>query len=99
MKKILMMNIKDNVAICLNDLTADTLVNVSNKDGNISDEFAVLNDIPFAHKVALADIKSGDLVIKYGEIIGRVTQDITKGEWVHVHNVESTRARGDKNDN
>lgn len=45
--------------------------------------------IPAGHKYALRDIKAGEYVIKYGEIIGRATQDIQKGEWVHTHNVKS----------
>ncbi|MBR2341633.1 MAG: altronate dehydratase [Clostridia bacterium] len=45
--------------------------------------------IPAGHKYALKDIKQGDYVIKYGEIIGRATQDIAEGEWVHTHNVKS----------
>lgn len=45
--------------------------------------------IPAGHKYALYDIKKGEYVIKYGEIIGRATQDIVKGEWVHTHNVKS----------
>ena len=47
------------------------------------------NEIPAGHKYALRDIKQGDYVIKYGEIIGRATADIKKGEWVHTHNVKS----------
>ena len=45
--------------------------------------------IPAGHKYALCDIPKGEYVIKYGEIIGRATQDIAKGEWVHTHNVKS----------
>ena len=36
--------------------------------------------IPAGHKYALCDIQKGEYVIKYGEIIGRATQDIAKGE-------------------
>lgn len=46
-------------------------------------------DIPAGHKYALRDIKKGESVIKYGEIIGRATADIKSGEWVHTHNVKS----------
>lgn len=46
-------------------------------------------DIKAGHKYALCDIKCGDFVIKYGEVIGRATADIKKGEWVHTHNVRS----------
>ena len=45
--------------------------------------------IPAGHKYALKKICKGETVIKYGEIIGRATQDIAEGEWVHTHNVKS----------
>ena len=45
--------------------------------------------IPAGHKYALCGIQKGECVIKYGEIIGRATQDIKAGEWVHTHNVKS----------
>ncbi len=47
------------------------------------------NEIPAGHKYALRDIKAGEYVIKYGEIIGKATADIKAGEWVHTHNVKS----------
>ena len=52
-------------------------------------------DIPFGHKVALTDIPRGTPVLKYGEQIGLATHDIARGQHVHVHNIESTRGRGD----
>ena len=45
--------------------------------------------IPAGHKYTLRDISEGEYIIKYGEIIGRATQDIQIGEWVHTHNVRS----------
>ena len=45
--------------------------------------------IPAGHKYALRPIASGEYVVKYGEIIGRATEDINVGEWVHTHNVKS----------
>ena len=46
-------------------------------------------EIPAGHKYALRAIAKDDYVIKYGEIIGRATQNIAEGEWVHTHNVKS----------
>ncbi|MBQ8725764.1 MAG: altronate dehydratase [Clostridia bacterium] len=46
-------------------------------------------DIPAGHKFALKDIIKGEAVIKYGEVIGRATTFIKKGEWVHTHNLKS----------
>lgn len=33
--------------------------------------------------------------MKYGESIGGASQDIKKGEYVHIHNMEARRGRGD----
>lgn len=55
----------------------------------------LIDDVPRGHKVALSDIPKGTGVLKYGEVIGVTTQDVRRGEHVHVHNVESQRLRGD----
>jgi (2R)-sulfolactate sulfo-lyase subunit alpha len=48
-------------------------------------------DVPIGHKIALADIKSGDTVWKYGQDIGQAKADIRRGEHVHVHNLKTKR--------
>jgi (2R)-sulfolactate sulfo-lyase subunit alpha len=48
-------------------------------------------DVPIGHKIALADIKSGDTVWKYGQDIGKAVADIKEGEHVHVHNLKTKR--------
>ena len=52
--------------------------------------------IPFGFKIALKDILAGEEVIKYGQVIGRSTTCIHSGELVHIHNIEGTRGRGDR---
>lgn len=49
------------------------------------------NAIPLGHKIALVDIKKGQKVIEYGEVIGMAVQDISEGSHVHVHNIKSLR--------
>ena len=49
----------------------------------------VEQDIPFGHKIALININQGELIKKYGQIIGIATQDIKRGDWIHVHNIKS----------
>ncbi|WP_157017982.1 UxaA family hydrolase [Mesorhizobium xinjiangense] len=39
------------------------------------------------HKVAVRSIAEGASVVKYGQAIGRATQAIGPGEWVHAHNL------------
>jgi altronate hydrolase len=42
---------------------------------------------PPGHKVALRELPVGTLVHKYGQVIGRTTVDVHRGEHVHVHNL------------
>jgi (2R)-sulfolactate sulfo-lyase subunit alpha len=49
------------------------------------------HDIPIGHKVALAELHSGDTVIKYGADIGRMVANAAPGDHVHVHNLKTTR--------
>ena len=46
--------------------------------------------------MAVNDIAEGGLCYKYGQVIGKATVEIKTGDYVHVHNCESTRGRGDK---
>ncbi len=80
---------RDNVAVALVDLPTLAHASVGGTDVQLRQA------VPFGHKVALADIQKGSPVIKYGEQIGIATRDISAGQHVHVHNVASTRGRGD----
>ena len=85
----------DNVAtIFANGITAGMEVDVRDKKGN-TQVIKVLDNVPYGHKIAIVDIKEGDHIMKYGESIGIATADIQRGDYVHVHNVDSARARGD----
>lgn len=44
--------------------------------------------VPRGHKMALVDIPKGQPVLKFGQIIGFASKDISAGEWIHEHNVE-----------
>ena len=70
-------------------------VELSNKDGSI-EKIKCIGNVPFGHKIAYKEIKKGEKIIKYGECIGGALCDIKKGEYVHVHNLEALRGRGDK---
>ncbi len=89
MKRAIRMDEKDNVATALNDIAEGDEITI---DGQ---EMVARQSIPFGHKTAVVPINRGEEVIKYGEVIGRATADIQKGEHVHVHNTESLRGRGD----
>ena len=95
LKLALKVNDKDNVAtIFANGITNGTEVEVRDKKGN-SEIVKVIGDVPYGHKIAVRDITKGELIFKYGEEIGITTKDVKKGEYVHIHNLDSMRGRGD----
>lgn len=88
MKRAMMISPKDNTVTALEDIAAGDEVNLASKSGQRGD-ITAKQAIPFGHKLALTSIAKGEKVLKYGEVIGLATQLISKGEHVHVHNVES----------
>jgi len=92
-RKAIVIDEKDNVATALANLKKEEVVEM--KVGPKLYTIKLVSAIPFGHKFALKKILKGEPIIKYGEVIGRATVDIEAGEHVHVHNVESLRARGD----
>ncbi len=87
----------DNVAtIFANGVKSGDPVEVRDKTGE-SEVLSVIGDVPYGHKIALADLNPGDRILKYGECIGAANTPIKKGEYVHVHNMDALRGRGDLN--
>ena len=85
----------DNVAtIFANGITDGTEVEVRDKKGN-SEIITVHGDVPYGHKIALRDMEPGEHIMKYGECIGAASHPISKGDYVHVHNLDALRGRGD----
>jgi (2R)-sulfolactate sulfo-lyase subunit alpha len=83
---------KDNVGVVVVEgLKAGTNMLCVVTHDNSSFELAVTADVPIGHKVALADLKTGDTAIKYGEDIGKFVADVEKGGHVHVHNLKTKR--------
>ncbi len=95
LKIALKVNDLDNVAtIFANGITDGMEVEIRDKKGNM-ESTKVIGDVPYGHKIAVKAISKGQQIIKYGEEIGVATHDIKVGEYVHVHNLDSMRGRGD----
>ena len=90
-EKAIILNARDNVATALTDLKAGTSLELDTGDKLLT--VKLTSAVPFGHKFSLAHLESGAPVIKYGEVIGTATSAINKGDYVHVHNVASTRGQ------
>jgi galactarate dehydratase len=72
----------DNVAIVVNafGLPAGTV---------FADGLTLLEFVPQGHKVALADIPQGGMVVRYGEGVGIALRPLPRGSWVEESRVET----------
>jgi len=83
----------DNVATSLRDIRVGEEAVVGVMDTTI--RILIREEIPYGHKFAIRQIARGNVVVKYGETIGRATSDIPSGANAHIQNIESLRGRGD----
>ncbi len=79
MKKYIVINKNDNVAVAIEDIFS----------GESLDGVKIVNDVKKGHKFSLCDIAKGEKIIKYGNPIGEAKCDIHKGEHVHSHNTRT----------
>ena len=74
---------RDDVAVAVRPLSAGGAVQI---DGA---RVVVREDIAAGHKIALRGIAAGEPVVKYGFPIGRASEPIAAGAWVHSHNLRT----------
>jgi len=82
---------KDSVVVAVEDIKKGEEVVVAYLDSPRLVKVRSLSDVPLGHKIALRNLKKGEVVLKYGEPIGIAVTDIREGEHVHVHNLRSAR--------
>jgi altronate hydrolase len=71
----------DNVAVAVRDLAAGATIEIG------GERTTLVTDVPAGHKVALGSLGVGAPVTKYGFPIGRTTEAVPAGAWVHSHNM------------
>lgn len=82
-RRAIVIDPRDNVATALEPLSPGDRVDAPGQP------VAVLAPIPRGHKVALRPIARGEVVVKYGEAIGKASRDIAAGEHAHTQNIDS----------
>lgn len=73
----------DNIAVARLEIASGTTVQVAGKSVTLQ------RALGFGHKIALRDIEAGEKIVKYGAPIGRATEAIPHGGYVHSHNLTS----------
>ena len=82
---LILLNPRDNVAVARVEIV----------EGHTFSELRIISRqaIPRGHKIALRDIPGGDVVVKYGQIIGVASSPIQAGDHVHLHNLVMAEGR------
>lgn len=81
-KSIIVIHPRDTVAVCLRKVDAGERLQLDNHR-----TLQVTQTILPGHKVAIADHRVGDPVLKFGWPIGEANSDISVGQHVHSHNL------------
>src|SRR5262245_27400162 len=80
-KKVLQLDVRDNVLIALGDLPAGDSVEFAGKT------YPLVSDVPAKHKFATEDLAESAPVVMYGVLVGKATQGIRRGEVLTLRNV------------
>jgi (2R)-sulfolactate sulfo-lyase subunit alpha len=81
----------DDVAVAIEDVPAGREAVAVAMDSGRRVTVTTRAEVPLGHKVALKDLTNGEDVHKYGVVIGHTTADVTTGDYVHTHNLRSSR--------
>ncbi len=79
--KILRLDGRDNVLVALTDLHKGETIRFSGND------YLLLSDVPAKHKFVTQDLSAGQDVIMYGVLVGKVTQNLQRGELLSTRNI------------
>jgi len=81
--QVLQVHPGDNVAVAIAPLAAGERVAAGGHEVEVRD------DVPVGHKLALRDLGAGEAVVKYGAELGRTTEAVPAGAWIHSHNLKT----------
>jgi altronate hydrolase len=76
--KAIRLHLDDNVVVAVISLAPGDTVN----------DVVVGETVPAGHKIASRNIKAGEAVLKYSQVIGYAASEIPAGRHVHSHNLE-----------
>jgi len=81
--RLILLSPEDNCLIAGARLDAGTQLDIE------GERVTLAHTIELGHKLARRDLAKDDKVLRYGAVIGHVTEDVRRGEHLHTHNLES----------
>ena len=81
--RLILLSPQDNCLIAGARLEAGTQVEIE------GERVTLAKTIDLGHKVARGAIRKDEKVLRYGAVIGHVTETVARGEHLHTHNLES----------
>ncbi|NND06385.1 MAG: UxaA family hydrolase [Saprospiraceae bacterium] len=82
-KLFIQLDESDNVLLATQSLAAGTLLHIAGQ------EIKLEKDLGLGFKIASCNIMRGEKIIKCGVSIGSATSNISIGELIHLHNLQS----------
>jgi altronate hydrolase len=82
MKKVLKIDIKDNVLVALTDLCKDDQISFE------GDEYVLQENIPAKHKFFMQNMSAGEEIFMYGVLVGKVQFSVKKGALMTTENTK-----------
>jgi altronate hydrolase len=80
-RKVLRLDVRDNVLVALTDLPKGQSVGLN------GESYQPLSDIPAKQKFLTRDVPSGGDVIMYGVLVGKATEDLRRGDLLSTRNI------------
>lgn len=80
----------DTVAVVVQHVDKGSIVAVTGPGDPMS--LTAGQTIPCYHKVSLAAVQPGQILLRNAIVIGHATAAINAGDWVHTHNLASLRS-------
>jgi (2R)-sulfolactate sulfo-lyase subunit alpha len=81
----------DHVGVAVSDIKAGEAAVGVFMDDDSTTEVVARADVPLGHKIAITALPSNSPVLKYGIPIGHTPQGFEVGDYVHVHNLKTSR--------
>lgn len=81
----------DYVGVAVEDIPDGKSVTGVYMDSEKTMQVKSRSNIPLGHKISVRDIKKGEHIVEYGEVIGEATKKIRAGDHVHIHNLKTLR--------